>query len=256
MSSTTFKRALPPPAAEAYDGLVVESLTVRFGAVKANDDVSMHAAAGTVTGVIGPNGAGKSTFMDAVGGFLPAAGRVLMNGADMNGLSPHRRAKLGLGRTFQSAGLFDDLTVAENLAVAGPPGHAGRELATTVLAQVGVSHLSAVLPRSLTVGQRRLVSLARALMLRPKVLLMDEPAAGLSHSERESLGRTIAALAEASRTAVVLVDHDVDLVLGVSSHIYVLSAGRLLVHGDPASIRASQPVREAYLGGAIEEHLA
>ena len=232
--------------------LQVRGLTVRFGNVLANDQVDLTAQAGAVTGVIGPNGAGKSTLMDAIGGFLPAVGSITLNGTPLTGLPAHRRARAGLGRTFQGAQLFDDLTAQENLAVAAD-GRAGRDSARPrhMLQELGIEHLADHVPSRLSLGQRRLVALGRALVLQPTVLLMDEPAAGLSQPERTALGGLLSRLA-AHGTAVVLVDHDVDLVLRISAHVHVLSAGRLLAQGPPDQMRASTAVREAYLGGTVD----
>lgn len=239
--------------------LLVRDLTVRFGAVIANDHVHLAADHGVVTGVIGPNGAGKSTLLDAIGGFLPASGRVTLAGRDISGLASHKRARSGLGRTFQSAQLFNDLTVEENLNVSAGPaqradsrGSGRSNLARETLSALGIEDLAHLLPTRLSTGQRRLAAIARALVARPKVLLMDEPAAGLSKPERETLKHLITKLARGGM-AVVLVDHDVDLVLSISAQVYVLSAGRLLAEGDPSAIRASAEVREAYLGGAVED---
>ena len=254
MTVTQAQRGEHTQAGASHPALAVHDLSVTFGAVVANDKISLAAAAGAVTGVIGPNGAGKSTLLDAVGGFLPATGRVLLAGQDISSLRSHSRARKGLGRTFQSAQLFQDLTVEENLNVAsGPTLHRDHRAAATrrTLSDLGISDLAGRLPSRLSTGQRRLAALARALVLRPTVLLMDEPAAGLSKPERDTLSRTITTLAE-DGTAIVLVDHDVDLVLAISTHVYVLSAGRLLADGTPASIRASGDVRAAYLGGTVE----
>ena len=243
------------PASAAQPLLDVCDLTVRFGAVTANDRISLAAKGGEVTGIIGPNGAGKSTLLDAIGGFIPSEGKVALDGHDLAGLPSHKRAREGLGRTFQSAQLFNDLTVQENINVAAGPrrrGHRGSDAAHETLRDLGIQDLAPLLPSRLSTGQRRLAALARALVLQPSVLLMDEPAAGLSQVERDTLSQGIVRLSSRGM-AVVLVDHDVDLVLNISTHVYVLSAGSLLAEGVPAQIRASSEVREAYLGGAVEE---
>ena len=229
---------MTPVALETVDA------TVRFGSLEAVAGVSLHVAPGSIAGLVGPNGAGKSTLLDAIGGLVPlSGGRVRLGGADVTGLAPHQRARLGLGRTFQTLALFEDLTVEENVAVArdaaghgsaAPPpgrgvGDAGR------------------LPGRLSYGERKDLALARALAGCPRVLLLDEPAAGLDAAGRRALARHLRDVA-ANGTAVLVADHDLDLVLELSDEVWVMDFGRVIAHGPPATVRADPAVVTAYLG--------
>jgi branched-chain amino acid transport system ATP-binding protein len=210
--------------------------------------------------LIGPNGAGKTTFIDAVTGFTPSRGRVWLDGADISKLAPHRRARRGLARTWQSTELFDDLTVAENLAVASRPPGAGRLLASVLsgrplasadvaaaIALLGLDSLADTFPANLSQGQRKLVGVARALAARPSALCLDEPAAGLDSEESQVLGQRLAEVARGG-TATLLIDHDMDLVLTISDYVYVLDFGRLIAQGPPERVREDPAVVQAYLG--------
>ena len=245
-------------------GLETRSLTVRYGGVLANDDVTISARPGSITGLIGPNGAGKTTLVDAVTGFAPSSGEITLNGVRLNGLSPHRRARHGLARTWQSLELFGELTVRENVQVSAT----GRTVSSMLfdlawpgrrrtsddpggaLALLGLQALAAERPSSLSLGQQKLVGVARALAASPSCLLLDEPAAGLDSGESLELGRRLRAIA-ARGTAVLLVDHDMDLVLEVCSHVYVLDFGRVIAAGSPSEIRGDERVIAAYLGSAV-----
>jgi len=215
--------------------LEVRGLRVRFGAHDAVSGLDLDLPAGSVTGLIGPNGAGKTTALEAISGLAPAAGGTIrLNGTAVEHLAPHRRARLGLARTFQAQELFDDLTVSENLAVAGAsdPG-----------ADAGDTRL----PLALSHAERAALALDRALARRPTVLLLDEPAAGLDDDGRHALAARLRHLA-AQGTAVLLVDHDMRLVLDVCDRVTVLDAGRVIAEGPPAAVRADQAVVAAYLG--------
>ena len=231
--------------------LEVRDLGVRLGRHQAVDGVSFDVAEGAVVGLVGPNGAGKTTVVDAVTGFVRATGAVRLGGRPVDDLPPHRRAALGLARTFQSLELFEDLTVAENLAVAadaaGRARSGGEAAATRAAALAGVEDVLDALPGDLAHDRRRQVALARAVAARPAVLLLDEPAAGLDAPGRSALGETLRELAEAA-TAVVLVDHDVDLVLGVCDEVAVLDGGRIVAYGPPARVRSDPAVAAAWLG--------
>lgn len=245
------------------DILEVEDLTVSYGGLNALDGVSFTVAEGKIIGLIGPNGAGKTTCIDALSGFLPGArGRVVMDGHDLSGSPAHRRARLGLVRTFQSVEMFDDLTVTENLLVAASPERWWSPLADAVLPGrslrgadvewaldlVGLSGEGGSYPTELSHGRRRLAGLARALACRPRLLLLDEPAAGLDPAESDALADVIRSLPDLGIT-VLLVDHDMGLVFGTCETIHVLDFGRLTASGDPRSIRADRAVIDAYLGG-------
>jgi branched-chain amino acid transport system ATP-binding protein len=247
-------------------GLEARSLSVSYGGVVANDQVSISVPRGSITGLIGPNGAGKTTLLDALTGFAPSAGEVILDGARLDGLPPHRRARRGLARTWQSVELFDELTVAENVQVAATRLTTGSILADLVwpgrrrtssdpdgaLALLGLAHVAERRPGSLSLGQQKLVGVARALAASPSCVLLDEPAAGLDTHESSSLGRHLRAVADRG-TAVLLVDHDMELVLEVCTHIYVLDFGRVIAAGTPTDIRADERVIHAYLGTGTGE---
>jgi sulfate-transporting ATPase len=229
--------------------LYIEQLGVRYGGVVAVADVSLQVRAGTVVGLIGPNGAGKTSVIDAVTGFAPATGTISLGGRRLDRLSPHRRVKAGLARTFQSLDLYDDLSVDENVSVAALGARRSHrpQAVTRVLEALGIGALRDRPAGELSQGERQLVSIARAWVAQPQVLLLDEPAAGLDTTESAWLGRRIREIGDAG-TGVLLVDHDVALVLDVCDHVYVLDFGRIIAQGTPAEIRASRAVADAYLG--------
>ncbi|HZQ59679.1 MAG TPA: ABC transporter ATP-binding protein [Acidimicrobiales bacterium] len=242
--------------------LEVEGLSVTFGGVAAVDGVSFSVEEGAVFGLIGPNGAGKTTCIEALTGYLPQArGRVCFDGRDLSGLPPHRRARLGLVRTFQAVELFDDLTVRENLRAAAnrrtwwqslgdlfaPRWHDDESAIDGALELLGLTDVAGCTPPELPQGQRKLAGVARALASGPRMVLLDEPAAGLDTAESVALGERLRAVAAAGVT-VLLVDHDMGLVLGVCDRVAVLDFGRLLAEGTPAQVRTDAAVIAAYLG--------
>lgn len=240
--------------------LKTESLSVRYGGVQALDSVDMEIEAGRLVGLIGPNGAGKTTFVDAITGFAPATGEVELAGRSLSRLSPHRRARAGIARTWQSTMLFDDLTVEENLAVSSSRtvwwralgetlrGHSTkRQTARSVLEELELAALASADPGSLTEGQRKLAGVARALAARPDLLCLDEPAAGLDTRESEALGEKLRAIVDAG-TSTLLIDHDMGLVLSICDQIVVLDFGKVIFRGPPSEARADPRVIEAYLG--------
>ncbi|WP_306316405.1 MULTISPECIES: ABC transporter ATP-binding protein [unclassified Streptomyces] len=230
--------------------LEAEDIGVRFGGIRALDGVGLRLAAGEVCGLIGPNGAGKTTFFDVVSGIRrPDAGRVLLDGADITRRSPVWRARHRMRRTFQRQQLFGQLTVADNLLVAQEwrRGGADQDRSAKLLADCGLDALSDTYAGTLPVGRARMLELARAAADRPRVLLLDEPASGMTADERELLAATVRRLAD-DGCAVLLVEHNVAFVMELCSRVVVLDLGSVLAEGTPEVIRADARVREAYLG--------
>ena len=249
--------------------LETKGLTVRYGGLAANADVDLKVETGQLVGLIGPNGAGKTTFIDAITGFTAvSSGSVTFDGLDLDGVAPDERAHRGLTRTFQSLELFEDLTVRDNLLVAAEQPNWWSFLADLVklrrprsdwaaavddaLAALGITEIADSLPSDLSHGQRKLVSVARALAARPKLLLLDEPAAGLDTNESQLLGAHLREFLS-SGTTIFLIDHDMGLVLNVCDYIYVLDFGRIIAHGTPAQVRKDPAVIAAYLGESAGE---
>jgi branched-chain amino acid transport system ATP-binding protein len=243
--------------------LDVSGLTIRYGGVVAVDNVSLAVPEGSVYGLIGPNGAGKTSMVDALTGYTkPASGTVQFDGRDITRLRPYRRARLGLARTFQSVELFDDLTVDENLLVASERVNVGSALRDLFLAHrppdrtgvdwaVAVCGLEEVIdryPSEISLGQRKLVGVGRALARQPRLVLLDEPAAGLDSDESVELGRRLRSMPAEHGVSVLLIDHDMGLVLSACDHLMVLDFGRQIAGGTPQAIREDPRVIEAYLG--------
>jgi len=227
--------------------LRVEGVTVRFGEVTAVDDVTLRVDPG-VTGLIGPNGAGKTTLFDVVSGLRkPSAGRVLLDGGDITAKGPHQRSRMGVARTFQRLEVFGSLTVRENVVVALESRRRPSRLAAELLERVGIAEFSASQADTVPTGAARLLELARALATDPSLLLLDEPSSGLDRVETDAFGELLRELGAEGRS-VVLVEHDMDLVMGYCDTVHVLNLGRLLVSGTPDVVRAHEGVREAYLG--------
>ena len=242
-------------------GLEIEAVSVRFGGLAALSEVTVSAAEGAITGLIGPNGAGKTTLFNVVTGMQrPNAGSVRLDDRDLRGLSSYRRARLGLGRTFQRLELFGSLTVAENIGVAASIGQrsvvkartkANQGIREEILDRVGLTSVANERADTLPTGTGRLVELARALATRPKVLLLDEPAAGQDADETERFSGILRDLAS-DGLAILLVEHDMELVMHVCDTIAVLDYGRIICTGTPAQVRADPEVQAAYLGTVAE----
>jgi branched-chain amino acid transport system ATP-binding protein len=248
--------------------LSARGISVSFGGVHAVVDVDLDVEPGQLVGLIGPNGAGKTTFVDAITGFVPHRGTVALAGADITGLPPHARCRRGLARTWQSIELFDDLSVRENLTVAAH--HPSllttlKELLARPIARsravdealevFALEHLAEATPSELTQGQRKLVAVARALAARPTLLCLDEPGAGLDPHESMAFGGHLREIVDRG-TPILLIDHDMGLVLGISDRVVVLEFGKVIAVGTPKDVRADMKVVAAYLGSAAEEPLA
>jgi ABC-type branched-subunit amino acid transport system ATPase component/ABC-type branched-subunit amino acid transport system permease subunit len=247
--------------------LVVEHLTVRYGAVTAVDDVSFRLVPGTITGLIGPNGAGKTSLIDALSGFTSATGTVVLDDVDLSDASATKRARSGLARSFQSLELFEDATVFENLSVAADPQDFRsyiRDLVWPVTPKFAPEVVRAIVEfqldedlhrdvKDLSYGKRRLLAIARAVAMHPSVILLDEPAAGLSSGESAELARVVRRLADEWGMAVLVVEHDMNFVMGVCDEVIVLDFGQLIASGTPDAVRANPDVIAAYLGNELEE---
>lgn len=245
--------------------LVVEGLAVKYGGMLALDSVSMRVHEGEIVGLIGPNGAGKTTFIDALAGFVPTHhGRIEFAGRDITRAAPHRRSAAGLVRTFQSLELFDDLSVLDNLAVAArapswrstltdalwPKSHDTTET-HRVMELLGLSSVADRLPPELSNGQRHVVAVARALVSGPKLLVLDEPAAGLDPAETEGLAATLRRVRD-DGVSILVVEHDMSLVFGVCDTVHVLDLGTLIAGGPPDEVRNDAGVIAAYLGSPTD----
>jgi sulfate-transporting ATPase len=247
--------------------LRVDHLSIRFGGVVANDNVSLRVRPGTIHGVIGPNGAGKTTAIDGITGFVsPSQGRVFLDERDITRWGPTRRSRAGLRRSFQSDELFSDLTVRENIALGCDDGSRSRFLTDLVhpgpvvlsgIAQIAIREfaLTEDLDRQvweLPLGRRRLVSIARAVASGPAVLLLDEPASGLDAHDRIELARLVRDLVQRWDIGVLLVEHDVDLVWSLCDEVTVLANGRVICEGPVDTVRNSAEVRRVYMGEALD----
>ena len=235
--------------------LQAEAIEVRFGGLHALKGVDLEVTAGGITGLIGPNGAGKTTFFNVVCGLQsPTSGRVLIEGEDVGKLKAHRRARLGIGRTFQRLEVFTSMTVLENVLTGAEirkkwsrDGSKPQEVAEEVLTRLHIEDYAQERADSLPTGLLRIVELGRALATRPRLLLLDEPSSGLNQSESSLLAALLKAEAEAG-LGVLLVEHHIELVMEVCRDIFVLDFGSILAHGTPDVIQNNEDVQRAYLG--------
>jgi ABC-type branched-subunit amino acid transport system ATPase component/ABC-type branched-subunit amino acid transport system permease subunit len=253
----------------ALDGpaLVASGVTVRFGGLVAVDEVSLEVATNTIVGLIGTNGAGKSTLMNAIGGYLPSTGRVLVLGTDVSGLRPAQRARRGLGRTFQAAALFPELTVRETVQVAlearGRTGlitsalliprsnrveRAKRADAAELIDFLGLGRYADTYIADLSTGTRRIVELAGLLALDARVLCLDEPTAGIAQREAEAFGPLMLEIRRELGASMLVIEHDMPLMMSISDHVYCLEAGRIIAEGEPDRVRNDPLVIASYLG--------
>ena len=271
MFPSSHATAPAPELAAAATGLAlrVDGVDLRFGGIHALRGVSFEAAPGQVTAVIGPNGAGKTSVFNTISGFYrPAAGRIALGGVDITDAPVHRRAAMGLARTFQNIALFRGLSVLENIKLGGH--HTMKSGLLSALAGAGNSRdeedlLRAEIERrvidfleidhirhrsvdALPYGLQKRVELARALAMRPRVLMLDEPVAGMNREETEDMARFILDVQEEWGVSVLLVEHDMGMVMDISSHVVVLNFGQVIASGTPAEVRRHPMVVEAYLG--------
>ncbi len=246
--------------------LDVRDVAHAFGGVRAVDGATFDVEAGSITGLIGPNGAGKSTLFNCISGFLrPRSGRVSMDGRRIDRLPPHRIARAGLVRTFQTPRALIRMTVAENVMLA-TPRHPGERLgrlgrsrereaearAAELLALVGLDGHAQALAGTLSGGQRKLLDLIRALMAEPRLLLLDEPMAGVNPTTRVQLLQHIRDLRDRDGITLLIVEHDLDFIMGASDRVIVMNDGRVIADGTPQEVRGDERVVDAYLGARHE----
>jgi branched-chain amino acid transport system ATP-binding protein len=227
-------------------GLSTQNLTIRFGGIAALEDVSFDVTPGQITGLIGPNGAGKTTCFNCITRlYQPASGRITFNGEDISRVPAHKVLDRGIARTFQNLELFGSMSVLDNVQVGARNARGAREM----LDYVGLADVADRPVRSLAFGARKNVELARALATKPQLLLLDEPAAGFGYEEIAVLGETIKRVRRDFNTTILMVEHQMQLVMGICDRIIVLCSGKKLADGNPAAIASNREVIDAYLGG-------
>ena len=245
----------------AADRLEVSDAAVRFEGLAAIEGVSFALRRDDIFGLIGPNGAGKTTLVNVVSGFQrPSRGRVLLDGRDITGWPPHRRGVHGLVRTFQAGRLFRGMTVLENFEVAAVGAGLGRRAAERrayeMLDWLGFADRAGDAADALPYGDERRVGIGRALAMRPRYLLLDEPAAGLGDAECDELMQLIARIPRDFHCGVLLIEHNMRLIMGVCHRIHVIDSGRTIAEGSPSQIRSDPAVIRAYLGSKSEQRRA
>ena len=243
--------------------LSLQNVSLRFGGIVALDEVSLETKEGTIFGLIGPNGAGKTTAFNVITRLYRIdSGDILFDGKSLLHTPPSRVVKLGIARTFQNVELFPTMTVLENVLVGRHGasrfelGRTARRRAQEALELVGAAEIAHREAAGLSFGTMKRVELARALVSQPRLLLLDEPAAGLNHEEVEELGRFVRRLRDELKLTVLLVEHHMVLVMAVSDHVHVLNFGLVIASGTPQEVQRNPLVIEAYLGGEIDEHAA
>jgi len=228
----------------------VEGVSMSFGAFRALSDVSLDVGHGEIRAIIGPNGAGKTTFVNIVSGiFKPTSGRVTLEGRDITTLSPQRRARLGLARTFQITSLFKGMTVSEHLQLAVRDADADGETRRELLEQMGLAAFADREVDTLSHGDQRILEMAMAMVLKPKFLLLDEPTAGMSIAETDRMIRLIIERLR-GRIGVIIIEHDMNVVTQTSDKVTVLAAGAVAASGLPQDVLRDPHVKEIYLGSA------
>jgi branched-chain amino acid transport system ATP-binding protein len=268
---------LEPTGANQAELLQVEGVHLGFGGIRALTGVSLRARRGEITAVIGPNGAGKTSLFNTISGFYrPQQGRVRLEGADITGLRPHQRAAMGLARTFQNVALFRGMSVLDNIKLGGHTRLAAnpftamryfgsarreetalrREIERDVIEFLELDHIRHLPVAGLSYGLQKRVELARALAMRPKVLMVDEPVAGMNREETEDMARYILDIQEERGISVLLIEHDMGLVMDISNHVVVLNFGHVIAEGSPAQVRAHPEVIRAYLGEQAAQRVA